>query len=308
MYHPKHIIDIIGNNVRQTRNPFGVPRFMINRWHKGLKLPRHGKAMLFTGMMYQFVPYIETTTNALGQFEDTRWADYMGYARHVPGYLSGVGLAMITPPEKKKAFDAILRNIAKVLRASNVNFFYRPEMDDYSGVLLYDLGDQQGFVDHARYVAQKLKSAGIRSLITVDPHTTYALKVLFPKHVDAHFEVHTYFELVDFTSKNGNRRVTLHDPCFYGRYLDLADVPATLLGKIGVACTKVRTSGRFTNCCGGPAESISPKLSTEIGGRRVEELNDTGEKIVAMCPICLGNLQKSGAAVEDLSSVLVGQL
>ena len=308
MYNPRDIIDTIANNVRQTRNPFGIPRFMVNRWHKGLGLPRHGKTMLFTGMMYQFVPYIETSTNVLAQYEDSRWADYIGYARHIPGYLSGLGLAMITPSEEKKAFDTILRNIAKVLQASKVDFFYRPGLDDYSGVLLYDLGDQDGFVEHARYVAAKLKSAGVRKLITVDPHTTYALKVLFPKYVDAHFDVHAYFELVDFPSKNGHRRVTLHDPCFYGRYLDLADVPAAVLGKLGIECKGVRNSGRFTNCCGGPAESISPKLSAEVRDRRLEELNVTGEQIVAMCPICLGNLRKAGASVEDLSSVIAGQL
>ncbi len=308
MYNPRDIIDTIANNVKQTHNPFGIPRFMVNRWHKGLGLPRHGKAMLFTGMMYQFVPYIETSTNVLAQYEDTRWADYIGYARYVPGYLSGVGLAMITPSEEKKAFDKILRNIAKILQASTVDFFYRPELDDYSGVLLYDLGDQEGFVAHARYVADKLESAGIRELITVDPHTTYALKVLFPKYVNAHFDVHTYFEWVDFPSQNGHRRVTLHDPCFYGRYLDLADVPATVLGKLGIECEGVRNSGRFTNCCGGPAESISPKLSAEVRDRRLDELNVTGEQIVAMCPICLGNLRKSGASVEDLSTVIAGQL
>jgi Fe-S oxidoreductase len=308
MYNPRDIIDTIAGNVRSTRNPFGIPRFMVNRWHKRLRLPRHGNAMLFTGMMYQFVPYIETSTKVLAQYENTRWADYLGYARYVPSYLSGVGLAMITPSDEKKAFNTILGNIARVLQASKVDFFYRPELDDYSGVLLYDLGDQAGFVDHARYVAAKLKAAGIRKLITVDPHTTYALKVLFPKYVGAQFEVNAYFELVDFPSNNGHRRITLHDPCFYGRYLDLADVPAAVLGKLGIECAGVRNSGRFTNCCGGPAESISPKLSAEVGERRLAELNTTGAPIVAMCPICLGNLRKAGAAVEDLSSVIAGQL
>jgi Fe-S oxidoreductase len=63
-----------------------------------------------------------------------------------------------------------------------VDFFYDPRLDDYSGVLLYDLGDQDSFVQHAKYVAAKLKQNGIRKLITVDPHTTYALKILFPKY------------------------------------------------------------------------------------------------------------------------------
>ena len=55
-------------------------------------------------------------------------------------------------------------------------------MDRYSGILLYDLGDQRGFVRHARWLADRLQKAGVTKLITVDPHTTYALKELFPKY------------------------------------------------------------------------------------------------------------------------------
>jgi Fe-S oxidoreductase len=153
-----------------------------------------------------------------------------------------------------------------------------------------------------------LKSAGVKKLITVDPHTTYAVKVLFPKYTGISFEVKTYFELVNFQSGNGAKRVTLHDPCFYGRYLELSDVPERVLADLNVETVPVTNGGKFTNCCGGPAESISPKLSTEVGDRRLEELNLTGERIVAMCPICLGNLRKSGAAVEDLSTVIAGQI
>jgi Fe-S oxidoreductase len=138
----------------------------------------------------------------------------------------------------------------------------------------------------------------------VDPHTTYALKILYPEHTGVTFDVKAYFELVNFRSENGRSRVTLHDPCFYGRYLELSDAPRSALERLDVECVETRNTGTFTNCCGGPAESISPSLSREVMERRVEELKTTGAPIVAMCPICLGNLKKSGAQVEDLSSVI----
>ena len=304
MYNPRDIIEVIAGNVRKTRNPFGIPKFLVNRWYKGTNVPRQGDAMLFTGLMYQFVPYIEKSTTYLAQFEDTAWANYVRFAGWVPSYLSGIGLALMTPKSEKRKFNGILQNIVQILRAAAVDFYYRPDLDDYSGVLLYDLGDQESFVRHARYVAGKLKGAGIKKLITVDPHTTYALKVLFPKYADAHFEVKTYFELVKFQSKNGHRRITLHGPCFYGRYLELSNVPKKVLADLGVECAPVRNAGQFTHCCGGPAESISPKLSAEVADRRLAELNLAGEKIVAMCPICLGNLKKIGADVEDLATVI----
>ena len=307
MYDPKDIINLIADNVRKTKNPFGIPRFAINNWWKKANIPQQGDALLFTGLMYQFVPYIETSTAYLTRFEDTRWADYLKYGKFIPKLLSGLGMAAITPGREKKKFNGILMDIADILSRSKVDFFYDPRLDDYSGVLLYDLGDQDSFVQHAKYVAAKLKRNGIKKLITVDPHTTYALKNLFPKYTGEHFEVHTYFELLKLTSKNGHKKIALHDPCFYGRYLELSDIPRKVLSSVDIECAPIRSSGPFTNCCGGPAESISPKLSKAVGERRIVELEKSNDPIVAMCPICLGNLRKAGAEVEDLSTVLARQ-
>jgi Fe-S oxidoreductase len=306
MYNPKDIIDLIADNVKKTRNPFGIPKFAFNNWWKKAAVTHEGGALLFTGLMYQFVPYIEKSTGYLERFEDTFLSRFIRFAKYAPKVLQGLGLALITSGKEKKKFNAILQNVAKILTKSNVDFYYDSTLDDYSGILLYDLGDQESFVRHARYVTDKLKKAGVKKLITVDPHTTYALKVLFPKYTGERFEVKTYFELVDVASGNGNGngRVTLHDPCFYGRYLELSDVPAKVLAGLGIESVPIKNSGLFTNCCGGPAESVSPKLSSEIVTRRIDELNFTGEPIIAMCPICYGNLKKAGADVEDLSTLI----
>jgi Fe-S oxidoreductase len=308
MYHPKDIIDLIADNVKKTKNPFGIPKFAVNNWWKGTGIKRQGDGLLFTGLMYQFIPYIDKSTAYLALLEDTKLADYLGYGKYLPKLLPGLGLAMITPGKEKKKFNGILKDIAKILTKSNVDFYYDPKMDDYSGVLLYDLGDQEGFVEHANYVASKLKQNGVTKIITVDPHTTYAMKILYPKYTGVSFEVHTYFELLNLNSRNGHQKITIHDPCFYGRYLELSDIPVKVLSGLDIECVPIRNSGLFTNCCGGPAESISPKLSEEVGGRRFKELEAANAPIVAMCPICLGNLRKAGAEVEDLSTVIARQV
>jgi Fe-S oxidoreductase len=308
MYHPRDIIEAIAANLRTTRNPFGIPHFMVNRWWRKSGLTTGGDALLFTGLMYQFIPYIETSTAYLAKYEDSPLNAYLRYARYVPGYFSGLGLATITPGREKRKFDRILQDIVKLLKASGVDFGYRPELDRYSGILLYDLGDQEGFVRHARWLADRLRKAGVKKLITVDPHTTYALKELFPEYTGARFEVHPYFELLRLKGGNGRRTVALHDPCFYGRYLGLSDVPARALADLGIDCAPLDRSGAYTHCCGGPAESISPSLAVEVGRRRLDQLEATGAPIVAMCPICLGNLRKLGADVQDLSSVLAETL
>ncbi len=305
MFNPQTIIEILADNVRKTRNPFGLNKGGLTDWSKNSNVSQEGETLLFTGLMYQLVPYIKATTRYLEQYEDTPKADYLRYGKLVPKPLINLGLNLISSKEDKKDFNTLLRNIVKILQSSAVSFGYRPELDEYSGVLLYDMGDQESFVAHAGYVAKKLQDAGIRKLITVDPHTTYAVKVLYPKYTGISFEVQTYFELARLKGGNFSSEVTLHDPCFYGRYLELTDGPKNLLTGLGVNCKPINTSGTFTTCCGGPAESISPKLAEEVGRRRVAELKAAGGSMVTMCPICLANLQKAGAEVEDLSSVLV---
>jgi Fe-S oxidoreductase len=304
MFKPRDIIELIADNVKKTRNPFGMPNVLMNRWWKGMDLRAKGDAMLFTGLMYQSVPYIEMTTRHLERFEGSALADYVKYGKYMPKFLVGLGLALFSSREEKRKCNDMLHSIAKVLTRSRVDFFYSPELDHYSGVLLYDLGDMDGFIRHARFVADGLKENGVKKLITVDPHTTYALKILYPKYVGETFEVKTYFELINFQGQNGTKQVTLHDPCMYGRYLEMSDVPTKVLENMGIECVPVRNSGTFTNCCGGPVESISPKLSKEVLERRVKELQSTGAPIVAMCPICMTHLKNGVIEVEDFSTLI----
>ncbi len=302
MYNPKDIVELIAANVRKTRNPFGVSNSVINTWWKGVSLSRQGDAMLFTGLMYQSIPYIEKTTAWLARYEDTSLARHIRYSGMAPAFLKSVALKFLASGKDKRKFNGILTSVQQVLAKSQTDFFYRPELDFYSGILLHDLGDSEGFRRHAAFVAKALRKGGVKKLITVDPHTTYAMKVLYPQVTGEGFEVRTWFELASITDRKGAGRVTVHDPCFYGRYLGLSALPYTIFDKLGFECVRVRNSGEFTNCCGGPAESVSPTLTNEVLGRRVEELKAAGAPVIAMCPICLGNLLRAGLPAEDLST------
>jgi Fe-S oxidoreductase len=260
--------------------------------------------------MYQSIPYIEATTRYLERLEGTRWAEYLRFGRltrYIPGFLVGWGFALMTSKSERKQFNGILHTVHRLLAQSGVNFFYNPDMDFYSGILLYDLGDQEGFEKHTRFVAKTLKLHGVEKIITVDPHTTYALKELYPKYTGVSFDVQPYFALLQpspVSGSNGRPPVVIHDPCFYGRYLKLSEGPRRLLDSLGLPYVDVRNCGEFTSCCGGPAESVSPALNREILDRRTEELKQSGAPVVTFCPICLANLLKAGLPVEDLASYL----
>lgn len=312
MYNPKDIIDLISANVRKSRNPFGIPNSRINTWWREAPgfTRRPGDALLFTGLMYQSIPYIETTTRYLERLEGSRWADYLRFARlsrYIPSFMVGRGFACLASKASMQQFNGILISICRLLTQSAADFFYHPEMDFYSGILLYDLGDQEGFAEHAKFVARTLKLHGVQKIITVDPHTAYALKELYPHYAGASFEVLPYFALLrpkEVSRGNGRPPVAIHDPCFYGRYLKVSEGPRQLLTALGLKYADVRNCGEFTSCCGGPAESVSPALNREILDRRVAELKAGGAPVVTFCPICLANLLKAGLPVEDLASLL----
>jgi len=312
MYNPRDIIELIAANIRKSRNPFGIPNSQLNTWWRGMPgfTRRPGDPLLLTGLMYQAIPYIDATTRHLERLEDTPGADYLRFgrfSRYIPSFLVGRGFTLLTSKASRQQFNGILQAICRLLTQSGVGFFYHPEMDFYSGILLYDLGDQEGFVEHARFVAKTLKLHGVEKIITVDPHTTYALKELYPKYAGVSFEVNPYFALLrpnKVTSGNGRPAVAIHDPCFYGRYLNLSEGPRRLLTSLGLECVEVRNCGDFTHCCGGPAESVSPALNREVLARRVAELKASGAPVVTFCPICLANLLKAGLDVEDLASLL----
>ncbi len=296
---PDVISKVMIKNLKKCGNPIGLKNYEINKWWDGLKVGKHCR-ILFTGMMYQLAPYIIEIAERLYRIENSFLENFFHVLVHLPPSLTKV---FIKPKSQDVSrFNTILVNIYRMLSKSGVDFGYNPKLDFYSGILLYDLGLDDVFEEHARKVSKKLVDAGVKEVITVDPHTTYALSELYPEYTGVEFKVKSYLELVRGKTREN---VTIHDPCYYARYLDFYDQPRDLLRSAGAECVEVRNSKKMTYCCGAPIESITPKLSYEIAKIRYSELSETGCKIVTMCPLCLARLKTFGE-VYDISEVLSG--
>ncbi len=263
----------------------------INSWWGNVEFKKDGRWLFFTGMLYQLFPYINAAVKFLEKLENSRLQRITALPfplRAIKPFISGRGLS--------ESRD-IISNIYSLLERSGVNVFYNPEMDFYSGIMLYELGYDELFDEHVRSVTEKLEGAGVEGIVTIDPHTMYALKKLYR----VKFEVRTYFELADGISTI-NEPLNLHIPCYYGRYLELSDRLREFLRKAKISYREPEYTGEMTNCCGGPVEAISPKISIEIAKSRVQELGK--EKILTCCPICLANLRRAGGEVLDLGMVV----
>ena len=107
MYNPRYIIDVLADNIRKTRNPFGAGNGTVNRWWKGNDLPSQGDTLLFTGLMYQLMPFIKKTTHHIERFEDTKMADYVWLQKYVPKLMVKLGFVFMADKKDKEASNRI---------------------------------------------------------------------------------------------------------------------------------------------------------------------------------------------------------
>jgi Fe-S oxidoreductase len=219
-----------------------------------------------------------------------------------------------TDSRETDQYNNILRNIAQLLQAAGVDFGYLYEEEMYSGALVHDEGVDDAFKLHAQRVYEVFRRNGVKTVITVDPHTTNMLRSVYPKYVEGYkLEVESYLEKLAGENTKAPRsldlNITIHDSCVYARYENIVNEPRRLLKEAGATIIEPEYAGMLTHCCGGPIESFFPGKARAIAARRMEQLAVNGGSIAAMCPICLVNLKHAagskGIEVKDISEYLV---
>ena len=313
---------ILKSNAERTWNPLGVSESYCSEWAKQLNLPERGETLLYTGCLYQMIPYIELFSSLLKRLESLgevvskvslRFASAVGSL--------GLNLTMLLgsitiSEDDRQRYYALLHRIVVALKKAGIEIAYMRE-EPYNGVLYHDLGMDEIFERHARRVAQKIRETGAKRVIVVDPHTMYALKHLIPEIVDNwDIEVIHYMDaLLERGYKpvkmSDLREIVLHDPCYLARWNEVIDQPRKLLEEAGISVKEPEFSRNFTGCCGGPIESLLPTLASMITQKRINELRETGvNNVVVSCPICLVNFvreaKKLGTNVYDIAEIVVG--
>jgi len=307
-------------NLERTGDPLGFKHPYWTEWVDQLNLPREGESLLLTGRMYQMLPYVIQTTRLASAAKPllTR----RGLGRMVAAGSRFAGEAVIRMKAKgekeiKSRTDKVLQGIVAALGRLECHPAYLYESDPYSGVLLHDLGLGEQIRPHMKRVVDLLKRHGAKELITVDPHTTFMLRDLYPKHLGvADFKVRHYLEIL--ARQNGRlfkankatlpEELVIHDPCVMARALGMVDQARQLLDRIGIRLLEPENTRGNTACCGGPIEYAFGNLSEEISTIRIRELADISKNILVMCPICLVNLaryeESLGVRIFDMGEVL----
>lgn len=306
------VLGILADNLRLRGSVLPLPSSEATRWAEDLDLDRGGQTVLYTGQMYQLMPYIERLVAAEQRLGDSPLARFSGLGRRLNRVVNIS--AFLGRPSRRERDEAtcVPRAVAALLRDAGVRFGILYEDDLYSGALAYDLGLDSVVVTQARSVQERLRGNGVRLAITIDPHTTHMLRTVYPQVLpDWDVEVKSYLEVLaekEHASPPVHGEVVLHDSCMLARAEGVVEEPRRLLAGAGFAVSEPEQSGRLTWCCGGPAEALHPERALEQARRRVEQLRAAGGVCVTACPICLVNLEKAAdgtVTFRDLSDVLL---
>lgn len=254
--------------------------------------------------------------------ERTKWAKGLEIhfaAKENPiDVLYFVGCACSYDPYGQK----IARSLCTIFKRANIHFGIL-ENESCSGHEARRMGE----VALGEYLAEAnlkmFEEAGIRHIVTGDPHSFYTFTKEYPENGNCLTVQHyTQFfnDILDqkklVLSEKIEKKVTYHDPCYLGRHSGVFDDPRKLIKRIpGIVFKEIENNRELSDCCGmgGGRMWMEPprKLaqSQVIAERRVQQALDTGAEILlTACPFCNIALTDAVKSMNRESSIEVMDL
>ena len=251
---------------------------------------------------------LEKRGNPWGKMEKKRaeWTKDLPAGFDVPvldGSRNGVGTLYFV--DSFTSYDdrmqAIGRSTARILSAAGIDFGILGKDEKDSGHEIRRFGEEMLFQDMRAQNTAAIQAAGVKRIVTSDPHAYNALK-------------HDYRDLppVEHISQviaraaasgklplrpldEAGKLYTYHDPCYLGRHNGLYDDPRRALDAIpGLRRVEMLKSRDRSFCCGGGGLNLfyEPEEEQRMGVMRVEMVMKAGATvIVTACPFCLANIE-----------------
>lgn len=218
------------------------------------------------------------------------------------------------------AYDARSQNIAKamvkVLSAAGVSFGVIGEEEACCSESVRKMGDETLFTNTAEKNIKLYTSKGVKKIITTSPHCYTTFTKEYPE-LGGEFEVLHYTQLLARLladgklklSKNLDKKVTYHDPCYLGRHNEVYEEPRALLRAVtGGNLVEMKRIRKESLCCGGGGGRLWMETKPEwrFSDLRIHEACETGASILATaCPYCISMLEDSRKTVnkEDVIEI-----
>jgi hypothetical protein len=304
----------MSNNVTSKGNIVGSPKADKAKWAKGVKFADSKDTIFYAGCGYQYLSELESMTGMIRKMDKSViGSDFAMGAASVFQKRLGINLGGIAGKLSSKGSESEaqpLRDAVQALQKVGVNVGYLGEDEPCCGGIMYYTGVREDFAKNGEALYKKLKSMGVKKIVSIVPSCTYTLKTLIPECVPGwDIEVKHYSQVIAEKIQGlnlkypKNVKVTYHDSCQLGRYLGIFDEPRKILNSIkGIEFVEPEwTKGEWSTCCGGGGgfEVVFPEISEMLAEARVQELTKTGaQMIVTACPGCILQLRDGLKALK----------
>jgi Fe-S oxidoreductase len=247
-------------------------------------------------------------------------------------WAKGLDIPFVSPDHKvnvlyfvgcASSYDAqgqkIAKNLSKILKGASINFGIL-ENETCSGHEARRMGETGLFAYLSEANMEMFKDAGIRHIVTGDPHSFYSFTHEYPEQGNR-LKVQHYSQFLNEIIDEGrlklsapiNRTVTYHDPCYLGRHSEIFEEPRKLIQRIpGVTLVEMENARADSDCCGMGGgrmwmELPSSLLSSQaISEKRIYQALDTGAEILlTACPFCNITLNDAVKSLEKEDSLTV---
>ena len=201
------------------------------------------------------------------------------------------------------AYDPKFQRVAR----ATVNILKKAHVD--SGILLgaelsccgesvRKVGQETTFQSLAQNNIGLFNEVGVKRVVVSSPHCYHAVKNEYPEF-GGNFEVlHLTQYLAELINegklkltKELNKKVTYHDPCYLGRHNGIYDEPRQVLESIpGLELVEMYNYRESSLCCGGGGGGVweETKKGERFSDIRVEQALEAEANILAAaCPYCM---------------------
>jgi len=210
----------------------------------------------------------------------------------------------------------VARATANVLNKIGVDFGILGTQEVCCGESVRKAGQESLFQSLAQSNITAFNEAGVKKIVVTSPHCYNAFKNEYPE-LGGNFEVVHFSQYLAELIKEGklkfskelNKKVTYHDPCYLGRHNGIYDEPRYVLQSIpGLELVEMPDYRENSLCCGGGGGRIwmETKKGERFSDIRLEQALQVGANILALaCPYCVLNFEDSVLSAEKSDAIQV---
>ena len=216
------------------------------------------------------------------------------------------GCYLCYDPRLKKVAQAT----ANILNKAGVDFGILGSKENCCGESVRKTGNEALFKRVARENIKTFIEHGVKKILVSSPHCYHTFMNEYSEFM-VNFEVvhisQYLFQLVsegrlEFT-REYEKKVTFHDPCYLGRHNGVYDEPRGVLKKVpGLELCEMDESREDSLCCGmgGGRVWFETVKAERFSNLRLEQAIGVGAEVLATCcPYCITQFEDSRLGMQD---------